>query len=405
MSLLDRVRSTVHASRGTVDALRPQTPTWRVWASGAVAVGVPWLATIGMAVLVWAVTPASDAPWGQVLGIASAGWFLGTGADVAVDGVVVGIVPMLVWGLAAAFTAYQLRRLVAHTDERPLRLLPGFLGGYAAAAALVGLLTLAGPVRPTPAGLLGALSVPLVAAAVVALREDDDLFDRLPQWAARALRPAGWGVVTLAALAAALLLGMLVVRWPTLSSLDAAVGAHGAGEVGLIVGQLLFLPDLLVWALSFIAGPGFQVAAGGTVSVSGAAPGLLPMIPALGVVPSDGLYPAAVTLVLLLPLAAGALGRLARRTAVVPPGPVAGQGQHRHVRRRAGRPGRPRGGVAGQRSGRARRGWCTSVRSPGVGRGHARRARDRGGPHARGRRRPPSLGGLTWFIRAGRALR
>ncbi|HOA02792.1 MAG TPA: DUF6350 family protein [Dermatophilaceae bacterium] len=307
MSLLDRVRSTVHASRGTVDALRPQTPTWRVWASGAVAVGVPWLATIGMAVLVWAVTPASDAPWGQVLGIASAGWFLGTGADVAVDGVVVGIVPMLVWGLAAAFTAYQLRRLVAHTDERPLRLLPGFLGGYAAAAALVGLLTLAGPVRPTPAGLLGALSVPLVAAAVVALREDDDLFDRLPQWAARALRPAGWGVVTLAALAAALLLGMLVVRWPTLSSLDAAVGAHGAGEVGLIVGQLLFLPDLLVWALSFIAGPGFQVAAGGTVSVSGAAPGLLPMIPALGVVPSDGLYPAAVTLVLLLPVAAGAL--------------------------------------------------------------------------------------------------
>jgi len=114
-------------------------------------------------------------------------------------------------------------------------------------------------------------------------------------------------VVTLAALAAALLLGMLVVRWPTLSSLDAAVGAHGAGEVGLIVGQLLFLPDLLVWALSFIAGPGFQVAAGGTVSVSGAAPGLLPMIPALGVVPSDGLYPAAATLVLLLPLAAGVL--------------------------------------------------------------------------------------------------
>ena len=103
------------------------------------------------------------------------------------------------------------------------RLLPGFLGGYAAAAALVGLLTLAGPVRPIPAGLLGALSVPLVAAAVVALRGDDDLFDRLPQWAARALRPAGWGVVTLAALAAALLLGMLVVRWPTLSSLDAAV--------------------------------------------------------------------------------------------------------------------------------------------------------------------------------------
>lgn len=307
MSLLDRVRTSVHASRGTVDALRGQTQSWRVWVSGAVAVGVPWLATVAMAVLVWAVTPGSDTAWGQVLGIASAGWFLGTGAAVAVDGVVVGIVPLVVWGLAAAFTAYQLRRLIGHTGESPRRLLPGFLGGYAVAAALVGLITLAGPVRPTPAGLLGALSVPVLAAGVEALRTDEDLQDRIPPWVARAVRPAWWGVATLAALAAVLLLGMIIVRWPTVSSLNAAVGAQGAGELGLVVAQLLFVPDLLVWALSFLAGPGFQVAAGGTVSVSGAAPGLLPMIPALGVVPSEGLYPTWVTLVLLLPVATGAL--------------------------------------------------------------------------------------------------
>ena len=85
--------------------------------SGAVAVGVPWLATVAMAVLVWAVTPGSDTAWGQVLGIASAGWFLGTGGAVAVDGVVVGIVPLVVWGLAAALTAYQQRHLIGHTGE------------------------------------------------------------------------------------------------------------------------------------------------------------------------------------------------------------------------------------------------------------------------------------------------
>ena len=307
MSLLERVRTTVTATRGTVDALREQPQPLRVWVGGAVAVAVPWLVIVALAVLVWAVTPGSDSPWTQVIGVGSAGWFLGTGGAVGVDGVVVGVVPLLVWGSAAWFTAYQLRHVSAHTGEVSRRLLPGFLGGYAVAAALAALLTFAGPVRPTLAGLLGVLSVPLVASGVVVLLDDEDLADRLPPWVDRATRPTAWGLVALTGLGGLLLLVMVVVRWPTVTSLDAAVGAHGAGALGLVVGQLLFVPDLAVWALSFIAGPGFQVAAGGTVSVSGAAPGLLPMIPLLGVVPSDGHYPAWVTLVVLLPVAVGGL--------------------------------------------------------------------------------------------------
>lgn len=92
-----------------------------------------------------------------------------------------------------------------------------------------------------------------------------------------------------------------------MSSLHTAVGAEGIAAFGLVVGQLMFVPDLMVWALSFLAGPGFQVAAGGAVTVSGASPGLLPMIPALGVVPADGHYPAWVSLALLLPVAVGGL--------------------------------------------------------------------------------------------------
>lgn len=307
MSLLERVRTTVTARRETVDALREQPQPLRVWVSGAVAVAVPWLVTVALVVLIWAVTPGSDTPWGQVIGTGSAGWFLSTGGRVAVDGVVVGVVPLLAWALAAWFTAYQLRHLSAHTGEVSRRLLPRFLGGYAAAAALVALLTLAGPVRPTVAGLIACLSVPIVASGVVVLLDDADLADRLPPWVDRAMRPAVWGLVTLAGLGAVLVLVMFAVRWPTVTSLHAAVGAHGASAVGLLIGQLLFVPDLAVWAVSFIAGPGFQVAAGGTVSVSGAAPGLLPMIPILGVVPSDGHYPAWVTLAVLLPVGVGAL--------------------------------------------------------------------------------------------------
>ena len=315
MSLLDRVRTTARTTaRATARATRgfsdgstdPQLPGG-VWGAGALAVGVPWLGVVALAVLVWAVTPGGDTAWGQVVALGSAGWFLGTGGAVQADGVVVGVVPMGVWALAAGFTAYELRRLRAHTEQASRHLVPGFLAGYAAALTLAALITLAGPARPTPGGFIGVLSVPAVAAGVVVLRDDDEVAARIPAWLARAVRPAVWGLGALAAASALLTLAMLVVRWPTVSSLHAAVGAPGLASVGLVLGQLLFGPDLLVWALSFLAGPGFEVAAGGGVSVSGATPGLLPMVPALGVVPSEGHYPSWVSLLILVPVGAGAV--------------------------------------------------------------------------------------------------
>ncbi len=305
MSLLDRVRSTVSASRDAVETWRSPTETGRPWGYGALAVGLPWLVLVLLCSVVWTASPGSDTTWAQVIGFASGCWLLGTGATVTVDSVVVGISPILVWLLASAGTAYLLGRLVRRTGEAPLRLLPGFVGGYAAAAGLVVLTALAGPIRPTWAGLVGALFVPLFGIAAVLLREDKGLDHWLPPWARRAQPPVGWGVVALAGPASLAVLGMLIARWSTVTSVDAAVGAHGAGAVGLFIGQVLFAPDLVVWALSFIAGPGFQVTDGGLVSISGSAPGLLPMIPALGAVPPEAHYPAWVAFVLILPVGAG----------------------------------------------------------------------------------------------------
>jgi hypothetical protein len=48
------------------------------------------------------------------------------------------------------------------------------------------------------------------------------------------------------------------------------------------------LPNLAVWALAWLAGPGFQIADGSTITLAGAHPGLMPMIPVLGALPSDG---------------------------------------------------------------------------------------------------------------------
>jgi hypothetical protein len=99
----------------------------------------------------------------------------------------------------------------------------------------------------------------------------------------------------------------LVWRLPTVVGLHQSVDAGWFGGLLLVLAQLLYLPTLAVWGTAWLAGPGFQVAMGGSVTVSGAQPGLLPLVPALGAVPPEASYPTWVTAALLLPVTLGAV--------------------------------------------------------------------------------------------------
>ena len=57
--------------------------------------------------------------------------------------------------------------------------------------------------------------------------------------------------------------------------------------------------------VTWIAGPGFGVADGSAITVSGGRPGLLPMIPLLGVLPMEGSWSRWLVLVLVLPVVVG----------------------------------------------------------------------------------------------------
>ncbi len=66
-------------------------------------------------------------------------------------------------------------------------------------------------------------------------------------------------------------------------------GLHtdAAGGAALTVGQLALLPDLVVWAAAWIAGPGFALGTGSSVSPAGTLLGPVPAVPVLGAVPAD----------------------------------------------------------------------------------------------------------------------
>ncbi|MGP3535607.1 cell division protein PerM [Microbacterium sp. RD1] len=76
------------------------------------------------------------------------------------------------------------------------------------------------------------------------------------------------------------------------------------GAVVLALGQLAYLPTLVVWALSFVAGPGFALGTGTAVSPSGTQLGVLPGIPVLGAVPESS--SSWLLLLALVPVAVGA---------------------------------------------------------------------------------------------------
>lgn len=313
MSLLERVRATATTVRATVGSRRaldrstPDRP-WRPTTIGAITVGITLLATVVLATLAWGLGGGTSGTWTQVLGLGAALWFLGTGGGVTADGATVSIVPLVCWALAAWVSMRGIERAADDAEAPVLTVLPRFLLGYAGAAAVTGLLTLLGPARPSWLGLLTCLSVPLVAAFAAEWRDPEGrLAPLLPAWLDRALRPAGWGLAALAGLALIVVLALLVVRWPTVSGVYAALGTSALDAVTLTVAQLLFLPDLLLWVLAVLAGPEVALSSTGTVSLSGSHPGLLPLVPAFGLVPADTAYPGWVMWLSALLVAVGVL--------------------------------------------------------------------------------------------------
>ena len=336
-SLRDRVRADSRPETGSDDEVL-EAPSgldwWQAPAAGVLAAAGSWLVLALPALVVWVATAHTTVGWGDALGIASAGWFLGHGASVAVGELSLSLAPLGLWLLALLLTVRGARRLLDRTERsapgttwpRALvrQVVPGFVLGYAAAGLLAWLLTLAGPARPGFAAVLVVLGIPVLALAWALLRRYvageecgvvGEWLDRLPRWLPRAVRPGVHGVAILLGLGTVLVVLMVAARWSTVSGLHAAVNAGLVGGVVLTAAQLLVLPNLAVFALAWLAGPGFQIADGSTITLAGAHPGLMPMIPVLGALPSDGAWSGWLILLLSVPvLAGGVIGWLACRS-------------------------------------------------------------------------------------------
>ncbi|MGL4745933.1 MAG: cell division protein PerM, partial [Dermatophilaceae bacterium] len=127
------------------------------------------------------------------------------------------------------------------------------------------------------------------------------------------LRPGLAGAGLLLGLGLVLVLAAVLLGRDRVWAVHTALDAGTAGSVGLVLAQVCALPNLGLWSVSFLAGPGFQVVDGATVSWAGAESGLLPMVPVLAALPQPGPLPWIVTPLSLLAVS-GAGAWVARQT-------------------------------------------------------------------------------------------
>jgi hypothetical protein len=96
--------------------------------------------------------------------------------------------------------------------------------------------------------------------------------------------------VILTAVGAVLAAGSLAVHLPEVKLASDALAPGAGGAVLLLLAQLAYAPNAIIWAVAYTLGPGFAFGAGTVVAPTGSALGAVPVFPMLAALPS-GAHP------------------------------------------------------------------------------------------------------------------
>jgi hypothetical protein len=283
-------------------------------------------------VLAWATASYSSAPWGQAMQFGVAAWLLAHHGGIVIPGGHVGLMPiglMVIPLIACWFAGVRLARgLDPNADAirtgvgraRPVlpppRALLALILSYAGLVTLVGALATTAAIRPVVvqafvgAALISAVGGVTGAAAWKAGGLRPGLRFalgrlRLPIEVGRCLRPVGLALALQLGAALVIFIAALASGWDRVLSLQHALDPGLVGTLVLVVGQLVVVPNLVIWSGAYGAGPGFAVGTGTSVMPGHTELGALPAVPVLGALPTPGDGPGWAWALLALPVLAG----------------------------------------------------------------------------------------------------
>jgi len=326
MTVMDALRSARPESGDPEPGGAPGRHLLPAVATGVVTALVSAALVLVPTLLAWHADARSSVPGGSALDLGSSLWFLAMGARLHVATTTLALVPLALWALLGAWTAYGAFRVLRHRGpdgERGRAPLPrsatvalaAWWTGYAAVVAVGLLLARSGPAAPVGWSLVHPFVVlPGIASAVAVAaqrRHEEDLVDPtlaralLPEPVRRGFRPALRGVGTLVGLGSLVVVAAVLWHLGDVRHVQAALDAGGLGGLVLVTAQLSALPNLGLWAVSFLAGPGFQVVDGARTSLGGSQSGLMPIVPAFAALPAPGDFPIVLFVLVLVPVVVG----------------------------------------------------------------------------------------------------
>ncbi|HEY5628635.1 MAG TPA: DUF6350 family protein, partial [Candidatus Limnocylindrales bacterium] len=257
------------------------------------APALPWplavvLAALGSAAAGWVIVAApvvvaslTGPPRAVTSGLklATELWLLGHGAGAVIGTTTITITPLgltaLIVLILSGLSGVAARQAVlAHpSDDLPLdvqaRLVPrivlSFTGTYVLAVGSVAFLL------TTPAQLAKSLVGAVVLGAACSLVSVArvvgwDPIRRWPAWARRVPRAIGAAVAVVLVGACVALATALYQGRGRVTELSASLGADPVGGFVLVLGELAYLPNLVLWAASWVLGAGISLGDGALVS-------------------------------------------------------------------------------------------------------------------------------------------
>ncbi len=286
-------------------------PTGLVAAAWAAGLGLLVCGALG--VLGWALGGTAAASFDGALRVGGVVFAASHLAPVALPHAAVSLLPLGLLALPAWLT-YRSGRWAAHATQctavsRLAALVAVASVAYASVVAVVAAGSATAGAHVAPGWGFGyGLAVGCCGFGVGAARESRSWRALVLRVPARLRAGAAAATVATAALAAASGLALTVAlafQLPDVAAVGGEVADGVTGGTALVLLGVLYLPNVLVWTLAYLAGPGIAVGSVVVAPTAAAGGGLLPAFPLLAALPQTP--PPGAPLLLLLPVAAGVL--------------------------------------------------------------------------------------------------
>jgi len=309
-----RILDAVRSSRS--DAPDTTAIVLHAGGNGLLAAVVGLAAAMVLTVASWAAVPHADGASAQApIRLAAGLWLLAHHVTLELGAASLGLTP-LAWTLVPLGLTYLAGRQAARA------LAPVTLGdvgralvvlalAYGLVAAVVAGLSSWEAMQPHPlqAFVLGA-ALAFVGGGLGLLRAadlDSAAWLTVPFRLRQAAVAGTAALLSLVGVAAVVVALMLAAGFGEAVDYSRTLDAGGVGGLSLALVSASFVPTMVVWAGAFLAGPGFTVGEGTTVSPHSVDYGALPVFPPLAALPPEGVAGGAALLSLTVPLAAGVL--------------------------------------------------------------------------------------------------